>query len=380
MTSSSVEAGATGPSEEPEPRPRRGNRRVVVIVVGLGVLAAAVAVILADPFASKPKPAAVDSGAPTAVATVTRERLSARTQVGGTLTYAGNYSIVNQAKGTYTKLPRTRKVYHSGNVLYKVDGNPVIFMEGAATPAYRDLAKGTEGPDAQQLNSNLVALGYATSAQLNPRSDKVSDATVYALKRLQRHLGIARTGKLALGQAVFLPTNKIRINKINATLGATAQPGVAVLQGDSNTRKVTVALTVGSTTVKVGDRVTITLPDGKTTPGEVSGVGTVAKKASGGSSTVNVSIRPTNSNATGKLDQAPVTVSILTASVDNVLVVPVNALLALAGGGYALEVIDSAGARHLERVTLGLFDDEAGKVQVSGPGVTAGQRIVVPAS
>jgi len=60
--------------------------------------------------------------------------------------------------------------------------------------------------------------------------------------------------------------------------------------------------------------------------------------------------------------------------------VPVNALLALAGGGYAIEVVGAAGVHRLLAVTLGLFDDAAGLVQVNGSGVRAGQRVVVPAS
>ena len=58
--------------------------------------------------------------------------------------------------------------------------------------------------------------------------------------------------------------------------------------------------------------------------------------------------------------------------------VPVAALLALAGGGYAVEEIDSNGAHRLVAVELGIFDDADGLVQVSGAGVAAGQRIVVP--
>jgi hypothetical protein len=61
-------------------------------------------------------------------------------------------------------------------------------------------------------------------------------------------------------------------------------------------------------------------------------------------------------------------------------VVPVNALLALAGGGYAVEIVDAAGVHRLVPVSLGLFDDGQGLVQVSGSRLRAGQRIVVPAS
>jgi len=137
--------------------------------------------------------------------------------------------------------------------------------------------------------------------------------------------------------------------------------------------------------VKVGDPVTITLPSNQTTPGRVSYVGTVAtvptsNGGGGGSSTptIAVDVTPTDPAATGRLDQAPVNVSITTASVSDALVVPVNALLALSGGGYALEEIGSGDVHHLLAVTLGLFDDQAGLVQVSGAGLAVGQRVVVP--
>jgi hypothetical protein len=88
----------------------------------------------------------------------------------------------------------------------------------------------------------------------------------------------------------------------------------------------------------------------------------------------------THQAAAGRLDQAPVQVSITTSSVDNALVVPVNALLALAGGGYAVEVVGAGGVHRLVTVDLGLFDDAEGLVQVSGTGVHAGQQIVVPST
>jgi multidrug efflux pump subunit AcrA (membrane-fusion protein) len=85
----------------------------------------------------------------------------------------------------------------------------------------------------------------------------------------------------------------------------------------------------------------------------------------------------THPKAAGKLNQAPVTVLITTGSVADVLTVPVDALLARPHGGYAVEVV-SGGRRHLVKVTPGMFDDAAGLVQVSGPGLSPGQRVVVP--
>jgi hypothetical protein len=106
------------------------------------------------------------------------------------------------------------------------------------------------------------------------------------------------------------------------------------------------------------------------------------QQSAGGSSspTIEVDIRLQHPSASGQLDQAPVEVSITAQSVHNVLAVPVNALVALAGGGYAVEEVEANGTHRLLAVTPGLFDDAAGLVQVSGTGLAGGQRVVVPAS
>jgi multidrug efflux pump subunit AcrA (membrane-fusion protein) len=75
-----------------------------------------------------------------------------------------------------------------------------------------------------------------------------------------------------------------------------------------------------------------------------------------------------------------VQVGITTARVPGALVVPVNALLAQAAGGYAVEVVGAGTSNHLVPVSLGLFDDADGLVQVTGSGLTAGQEVVVPAT
>jgi hypothetical protein len=109
-------------------------------------------------------------------------------------------------------------------------------------------------------------------------------------------------------------------------------------------------------------------------------VSSVGKVATGGASPkVTVIVTLKHPQAAGALDQAPVAVSITTATAPGALVVPVDALLARASG-YAVEEVGPGGRHHLVPVSLGLFDDAAGLVQVSGPGLAAGQRIVVPAS
>jgi multidrug efflux pump subunit AcrA (membrane-fusion protein) len=74
------------------------------------------------------------------------------------------------------------------------------------------------------------------------------------------------------------------------------------------------------------------------------------------------------------LDAAPVTVHVVTERREDVLAVPVNALVALLEGGYAVEVLDADGTRRYVAVDTGLFDD--GLVEVTGDGLAAGDRVV----
>ena len=217
--------------------------------------------------------------------------------------------------------------------------------------------------------------------------DEFNWATSAGVEKLQDHLGVDQTGKLDLGDVVFLPT-AARVTTLQARLGAPATG--PVLQASSTARTVSVALDPDlQSEVRAGDRVTITLPDGSTTPGRVTSVGKVATTSSnnsggsggpgGGSGpTVPVHIKPVHPGATGSLDQALVEVTITDRTVHNVLAVPVFALLARAGGGYAVEVVAGDGTHHLVPVRPGLFDDAENVVQVSGPGLAAGQRVVVP--
>jgi hypothetical protein len=276
-------------------------------------------------------------------------------------------------------LAKVGDVIARGGTLYAIGGEPVVLLYGGVTP-YRAFTPGmSPGSDVAELNANLRALGYGQTP-----GDSFTSATAAGVDALQRAHGLPATGQLLLGAVAFAP-GAVRVTAVTPTLGATVQPG-AVLSVTSTRRVVTIALDASQqTSVEVGDSVTITLPDNSTTPGRVTYVGTVATTPSsdqGGPSspTIEVDVTPDRPGATGRLDQAPVDVSITTASVKNVLVVPVSALLALASGGYAVEEVESDGSHRLVGASVGLFDDSLGLVQVSGSALAAGQRVVVPAS
>jgi peptidoglycan hydrolase-like protein with peptidoglycan-binding domain len=318
----------------------------------------------------------------TAVAQVARRALSARVQASGTLGYSCTYSVVNQAQGIYTALPRVGDVIAPGEVLYRVRNRPIVLLRGT-TPAYRALSQGIRGPDVRQLNTSLVALGYASPAGLDPGSAQFGAETAQGVRRLQAAIGARRSGALELGAVVFEP-GRLRITAVGAQLGTPAGPGSPVADATSPTRQVSVQLDAGAAPgVKQGDRVRITLPSNRTIPGVVRSVGRVASTPDPNSSEqpkIPLTIAPKRPGATGHLDQAPVQVEITTETVPSALVVPITALLALGGGGYAVERVDPRNEHQLVAVELGLFDDADGLVQVKGSGLEAGQRVVVPAT
>ena len=360
----------------PRPRPRRGGLGVTIVVV----LVAAAGVAVLRPWQGDAAGGSFRNDTPFSLAKVEKGDLSATSQETGKLGYAGSYAVVNQASGTATGLPSIGDVISAGKPLYQVDNQPVILLRGAYVPVYRTLTRGMKGLDVRQLNAALVELKYATTDQVDPASVSFGSGTYSALWRFQKAVGIKTSGKLTLGQVIFMPVPELRITKVDATRGATVNPGQTVVEGSSTDRQATLTLNASrQSDVKAGDKVTVTMPNGKTTPGEVSVVGKVATVV-GNDTTIDVLVKLLRPEDTGNLDQAPVQIAIVSDTAKNVFSVPVNALLALAGGGYAVEVVDAAGTHTLIRVEPGLIDDSEGRVEVSGAGLAEGQDVVVPSS
>jgi hypothetical protein len=316
-----------------------------------------------------------------ATAAVARQDVAATTPVTATLGYADSYTVRGQGGGTLTWLPQAGQVISRGQVLYRIDnGSPVVLLYGTV-PAWRALGEGVSGADVSQLNHDLVALGDADRAGVAAAGwDYYSAETAYGVQRLEGHLGVSfPPGSLSLGQVAFEP-EAIRVARVTGSLGGPASG--PVLAATSAEHVVMIPLDVAQESqVKVGDRVSVTLPDGTATPGVVSFVGTVATTSGSGgnpATTIPVQVRLTDPGAAGTLDQAPVTVYITTATARGVLVVPVTALLAHLGG-YVVVVAGPGNTRRYVPVRPGIFDDSSGLVQVTGA-LTPGQRVVVAAS
>ncbi len=363
----------------------RGRGRWVALGIVVVVAAGAVSAWRAGVFSPAASPGSGPQGAPApATAAVTRQDLAAVTPVTATLGYARSYPVTGQGSGTLTWLPPAGQVIRQGQVLYKTgNGSPVMLLYGSV-PAWRTLDEGITGQDVSQLNHDLVQLGYADRADIVALGwDYYSWETTYAVQQLEEHLGVSSPpGSLSLGQVVFEP-EALRVSQVTGSLGGSANG--PVLTATSDRHVVTIPLDASDQSeVKAGDTVSITLPDGTTTPGMISSVGTVATTTPGSgqnpATTIPVQVTLTDPGTAGTLDQAPVTVNITTESSPGpVLAVPVTALVAQSPGGYVVEVVGPGNTRRWVPVTPGIYDGADGLVQVTGA-LAPGQRVVVAAS
>jgi peptidoglycan hydrolase-like protein with peptidoglycan-binding domain len=288
-----------------------------------------------------------------ATAEVTRKDLAETQAVNGTLGYGTTDDVTFAGHGTVTRLAPVGAVVDRGGTLGEVDGQPVSLLFGDR-PMWRDLAEGAaDGPDIRQLEANLIALGYGAAGLLGP-NDKWTQATTAAVKRWQHALRRPETGTVAMTDVVFRP----------AAVRVAAHAGNA-LKVTGTTRVVAIDLDAKfQALVKVGQHVQVELPDGTSHPGVITSVGTVATAQQSGSPTIAVVVTLPDQSAGKGLDQAPVTVHIVTTQASGVLAVPVGALLALSEGGYAVEKVTGPGTTTLVGVKLGAFAD--GWVQVTG--------------
>lgn len=324
---------------------------------------------------------------PAQTAEVTRTTLRDTVTTEGSLGYGDTVAVGASGPGTITWLAPAGSTVKRGKPLFKVDERPVVALFGKL-PVYRELSTGVEGDDVQQLERNLAKLGYRSASGFTV-DDEFTAATADAVSDWQEDLGLAETGRVEPGQVVFVP-EEVRIAEHSAQVGAAAGQG-AVLSYTGVTREVTVeADPADQRLVRKGASVSVAVPGGKTVPGKVSEVGTVASAADSGSdqapqgedssvseeTVLEVTVSIADQDKLGSLDGGPVDVTFTSETRQNVLTVPVAALLALAEGGYGVEVVDGNATR-VVAVDTGLFAD--GLVEVSGDGIAEGTVVGVAA-
>lgn len=306
----------------------------------------------------------VSNSLPPVTTTVGKTTLTETRSVPGTLGYGETASISFAERGTLTWIAPLGSAIERGDSLFRVDEQPVIALYGEV-PMYRTLDEGVEGADVRQLQENLVELGYTGFTV----SGIYTSGTAAAVRAWQADLGLSETGIVEPGHVVFLP-EAVRIAGHTVRVGDTIGGG-PVLSYTGMDRQVTVQLRIADLVLAAeGREVTITVPGQGVVTGEIASIGTVVRDGA-----VEVTVTITDQEALGSLTAAPVDVSFVSEARTDVLVVPVSALLALAEGGYGVEVVNGD-TTHVVPVRTGMF--AAGRVEISGEEIAEGTTVGVP--
>jgi peptidoglycan hydrolase-like protein with peptidoglycan-binding domain len=284
---------------------------------------------------------------------------------------AGVVTTSRSINGTVTNLVEEGETLDQGDVLVSVDDEPVLLLLGEV-PAYRLMEIGTVGTDVLQLQTALMALGFGSGSV----DGTFSDATAAAVAAWQQSTGARPDGIVNLGDIIFL-AEPIRVGATLIDVGDELRDGVPMFSASSNATDVSVDLsTDDQDVVEVGDEVIVVLPDDSRESGIITEIGTVVQVNQQGSTFFEMSVTLVDPEAAPDLDEAPVDVEVVSDRADNVLVVPVTALLALSEGGYAVEVVTEDGSIILVAVNPGLFAD--GFVEVTSDVLAEGMKVVVP--
>jgi hypothetical protein len=387
------------------------------LVVTVGVVGAAAFGSLRSSGSGSAHAATTPTTTARVTAKVTRQDLVATTAVAGTLTYGTAHAIrvgsassggssssgssstgasaASSSKTTgastataattptsaslITALPPLGTVISRGQQLFELNGGPGPALLYGSRPMWRTLSNGvSDGVDVLQLEQNLAALGFTDNANMVV-DFHFSAATTAAVSAWQLARGVTQTGTVAPSDVVY-DSGPVRVSAYVAAVGDSASGTIYNVTGTSRT--VQVALDPANQTyVRPGAHVSVTLPDSNNVDGVIYSIGTVATVSSSGGNgggggtttttiplTIVLPVQPKDA-----LDDSPVTVNLVTSRAQKVLSVPVNALLALAEGGYALQIVNADGTTSLVKVTPGMFAN--GFVEVTG-NVSEGETVV----
>jgi membrane fusion protein, multidrug efflux system len=359
-------------------RGRRRRRARTPIVAATVVVAAAAGVTAVVTAGGRTGGTAARGGLPPATAEVTRQTLVDAESFDGTLGFGATHSAALRAPGTVTWLAATGSQVTRGSALFAVDDAKVVLLYGKL-PAYRTLGPGMSGNDVRQFERNLDALGYSGFTV----DDEYTSATADAVRDWQEDLALPETGRVELGRVVYAD-GAIRVDSHGVDLGDAVQPGQSVLTYTGTARVVTVDLDIDDERLaKRGTRVTVSLPNGRDVAGTVARTETVIETGTGGGAggqeepetRIEVTVTVADPKALTGFDQASAEVAFTAAERRDVLTVPVAALLALAEGGYGVQLVEGSTTR-IVAVKTGLF--AGGRVEVTGAGLADGATVGMP--
>ncbi len=311
-----------------------------------------------------------------ATATVVRGDLGTTREFKANVSFGDQWALSTTASGTVTASKPDGAIVDFGEELLRIDERPLVLVEGEM-PIYRELYKVDtrgrdeagkrlklqEGPDVAQLQTFLIGAGYDAGKTME--ADGIfGTSTTKAVKAWQKAVGLPETGRVDGSQIIFAPepvrvAEELRVGDPFQGLTVT-KANAAVLVDTSNRDRSALA---------VGTDVSVLAPDGSSVDGTTTSQEQTT--AADGSRIWRTTVDTRTALAT---DASAVTVEVTDIVATDVLLVPVSALLALAEGGFAVEVPADDGST-LIRVEVGEVLDA--KAEIRGD-VEEGTAVVIP--
>jgi hypothetical protein len=231
--------------------------------------------------------------------------------------------------------------------------------------------------EAVRLAKESLDLAKQQRTELNRPLD--TEQSSLAVERAREDLDKARdvlrdAGLNTVGpqDILMVGAKTIRVDQVKAQLGLEASG--ALISWTETVLYGRVDLTDAQRTqISTGAKVTVTLPNGAELPGVVGNISDAQSNPETGMTTPARARIDIEDQATlADIGLATITVSLVEDEAENTLVVPVTALMALAEGGYCVELADG----RLVAVQVGLVADT--RAEVTSSELTEGQEVVVP--
>lgn len=376
-------------AESTDTKPARKRRKVIIgatVVLALGLVGVGTAAALGT-FSAAENSESEGNVFTGSTDVVTRGTLEGETTAVGTLHYADRYKFRGAFEGVVTKLPTPGTTLTQGDMIHQIGDEPSYLMHGD-TPAWRTFEPDmSNGEDVTQLETALQQLGYFTG-EPNSHYDWLTRS---AIQKWQKDNDLVQNGILPLGRVVFAPED-LRVGTMIARVGDRANAETDLFNVSSTRQIVSANLKLSDQKLGVvGNSVKLRLPGGETTTGTISAVEPPTDKSAAGDQKnsdssqdsgsekeriIPITVTPDDPEATKNLQEASVTLGLISDKRENVLSVPLSALIALTPDQFGVEVVNDDNTTRKVPVTTGLFAGD--RVEVTSDELSENQRVVVP--
>ena len=291
----------------------------------------------------------------------------------GTLELSSERTISASSTGVVTNIAPLGTRVERSVALFEVDDYPTVTLVGDI-PAWREMTVDSVGPDVEQLERNLVAMGYDTTGELTV-DETYTDFTAELVEQWQTDLGVDATGRLAMGSVVFVPEDSSIVDVL-VSIGDSLTGGeTALVSTASETRTVEVVVPTSELdSLAVGAEVTATLPDRSTITGNVRSLSPTGDGTWMASVPVVDTEAESDESELPEGESVPVTVTWTEQLALGVKTVPANALSRLDNGSYVVEVVVDGGTEFVE-VSLGAQVGSAVEIEAD---LQSGTVVVTP--